>query len=165
MKLTVEEARQRLYFIDSKGLVMKTRKDALAPHKLPFAHDISGVPEDADLLEIVNIVKPTAIIGVSAQAGVFNKEVVTKMASLNARPVIFPLSNPTSKAECTAEDAWNWTNGTVLFASGSPFPAIELADGKRFVPGQGNNAYIFPGVGLGVVAVGARHVRSVPMGI
>ena len=103
-------------------------------------------------------VKPTALIGVSAQAGAFSEEVVREMSRLNEKPLIFALSNPTSKAECSAEQAYTWSNGTCIFASGSPFDEVTLPDGKHFVPGQGNNSYIFPGVGLAAVTVGPRRI-------
>lgn len=124
--------------------------------QVPYAHEHPEVP---DLLSAIKAIKPTGIIGVSAQAGVFTREVVSEMARLNKKPVIFPLSNPTHLAECTAQQAYEWTNGTALFASGSPFKEV-MVNGTRFVPGQGNNAYIFPGVGLGVVVGGLKHVTD-----
>jgi len=128
----------------------------LAHHKEPFAHSLPGGGEEetypATLLECVERIKPTALIGVSAQGASFTKEVCAKMAVLNAKPLIFALSNPTSKAECTAQQAYEYTNGQCVFASGSPFDRVTLADGRSFLPGQGNNAYIFPGVGLGAIA-------------
>jgi malate dehydrogenase (oxaloacetate-decarboxylating)(NADP+) len=110
------------------------------------------------LSEAIDVVKPTAIIGVSAQGGTFTKEVVEKMTNLNDKPLIFALSNPTSKAECTAIDAYTWSNGKCVFSSGSPFDPVTLPDGRHFVPGQGNNAYIFPGVGLGAIAAKALTI-------
>ncbi len=140
------EARKLCWFFDSKGLVVKSRKD-LAHHKLPFAHDAEFTD---DLLQAVERLKPAALIGVSGQPQTFTQPILEAMARLNKRPVVFALSNPTSKAECTAEQAYTWTDGKAVFASGSPFPPMEYK-GKRFVPGQGNNAYVFPGVGLGLI--------------
>ena len=149
------EARKRCWFVDSKGLVVKSRKD-LTEHKLHFAHDHAP---SGDLLSAVKSLKPTMLIGVSGQPKTFTEEIVKVMAETNPRPVIFALSNPTSKAECTAEEAYRWTGGRAVFASGSPFAPVKI-DGKTHVPGQGNNAYIFPGVGLGVVCTGARRVTD-----
>mmetsp|Transcript_37288 Transcript_37288/g.117449 ORF Transcript_37288/g.117449 Transcript_37288/m.117449 type:complete len:228 (-) Transcript_37288:911-1594(-) len=152
-----DEAKKRCWLVDSKGLVVHSRLHELQHHKIPYAHEY---PEEIkEFIEVVRKLKPTAIIGVSAQAGAFSQQVIELMAELNERPIIFPLSNPTSKAECTAEEAVKFTKGKVLFASGSPFPAMEY-EGKRFVPGQGNNAYIFPGVGLGAVLGGLKHVTD-----
>jgi malate dehydrogenase (oxaloacetate-decarboxylating)(NADP+) len=153
--LTEQAARQRCWLVDSKGLVVAGRGE-LAHHKLRYAHAHTPV---ADFAEAVRQLKPTALIGVSAMAGGFTQEAVKEMARLNERPIIFALSNPTSKAECTAEEAYAWTEGRALFASGSPFAPVSLG-GKRFVPRQGNNSYIFPGVGLGVIAVKARRVTD-----
>jgi malate dehydrogenase (oxaloacetate-decarboxylating)(NADP+) len=153
--LSEEEARNRCWLIDSRGLVVKSR-DRLAGHKLPYAHDHEPLP---DLLAAVEALHPTAIIGVSGQFGAFTQPALEAMARLNDRPIIFALSNPTSKAECTAEQAYTWTDGRAIFACGSPFAPVTLGD-KTFVPGQGNNAYIFPGVGLGAVACGAKMVTD-----
>jgi malate dehydrogenase (oxaloacetate-decarboxylating)(NADP+) len=153
--LTIEQARQRCWFVDSHGLVIKQRED-LAPHKLAYAHDH---PPLRDFESAVEELRPTAIIGVSGQPRTFTRSIVERMARYNERPIIFALSNPTSKSECTAEEAYSWTNGRAIFASGSPFPSYKLY-GKMYHPGQGNNAYIFPGVGLGVVVSGARHVSD-----
>ncbi len=146
-------ARQLCWFVDSKGLVTSQRKD-LAAHKRPYAHDHAAVP---DLLTAVRALRPTALIGASGQPQTFTQPIVAAMAEHHARPLVFALSNPTSKAECTAEQAYRWSHGRAIFASGSPFAPVEL-DGRTFVPGQGNNAYIFPGVGLGIVASAARRV-------
>lgn len=153
--LSIEDARLRCWFVDSGGLVVKSR-DNLQPHKLHFAHDIEPVP---DFLSAVEKMKPTAIVGVSGQRESFTREMIETMGRLNDRPIIFALSNPTSKAECTAEQAYQWTKGRAIFASGSPFAPVEI-DGKTHVPGQGNNAYIFPGLGLGVISCGAKHVTD-----
>ena len=153
--LSDADARARFWFIDSKGLVVKSRGD-LAEHKLRYAHDHEFI---ADPLSVIDVLRPTGIIGVSGQAGTFTPEVLKRMADINERPMIFALSNPTSKSECTAEEAYRLTDGRAIFASGSPFDPV-VVDGKRFIPGQGNNAYIFPGVGLGIVASESRLVTD-----
>jgi len=150
-----EDARRRIWFMDSRGLVADSRTD-LETHKRPYAHPHAPV---ATLLDAVTALRPAALVGVSGQPQTFTEPVLRAMAQLNERPAIFALSNPTAQSECTAEQAYRWTGGRAVFASGSPFPAVELG-GKRFVPRQGNNAYIFPGVGLGVTAVGARRVTD-----
>lgn len=152
---TQDEARCRCWFVDSKGLVVKSRQD-LAEHKLRYAHDY---PYSPDFLSAVQSLKPTAIIGVSTIAKSFNKAVVETMAKMNERPIIFALSNPTSKSECSAEEAYTWSDGRAIFASGSPFPPFVYGE-KTFVPGQGNNAYVFPGIGLGVIACEAKHITD-----
>ncbi len=152
---TLEEARRRCWFVDSQGLVVK-RREGLAEHKLRFAHD---APPARDLLSAIEALEPTALIGVSTQARAFSRPVIEAMSRLNARPIVFALSNPTSKSECTAEEAYGWSNGKAIFASGSPFPPC-VVNGTTYVSGQGNNSYIFPGVGLGVVASQARHVTD-----
>lgn len=149
-----EEAKKRIFLIDSKGLVVKSRND-LSHHKAAFAQD---GPQIKDLEEIINHVKPVAIIGASAQGKAFTESICRKMASFNERPIIFALSNPTSKAECTAEEAYRWTDGKCVFASGSPFDPV-VYNGKTYITGQGNNAYIFPGVGLAAIAA---HVHTIP---
>jgi malate dehydrogenase (oxaloacetate-decarboxylating)(NADP+) len=153
--LDEDRARGRCWMVDSKGLVVAGRK-SLAEHKQAYAHDHAPV---ADFLGAVRALRPTAILGAGATAGLFTREVIEAMAEINDRPIVFALSNPTSKAECTAEQAYTWSNGRALFASGSPFDPVQL-DGQRFVPGQGNNSYIFPGVGLGVVTTGAARVTD-----
>ncbi|MCX6955795.1 MAG: NAD-dependent malic enzyme [Verrucomicrobia bacterium] len=150
------DARSHCWFVDSKGLLVKGRGDKLPSHKEPYAHDHPFV---ATLTEAVHALKPTALIGVSGQAQTFTQEIVTAMAKYNARPIIFALSNPTSKAECTAEQVYGWSEGRAIYASGSPFPAVTL-NGQVHVPGQGNNIYIFPGVGLGALASEATEVTD-----
>ena len=153
--LSKQEARQRLWFADSKGLVVKSR-DRLPEHKLPYAHNYEYQPNFPDA---VNALKPTAIIGVSGRPGTFTGPVLTAMAKYNERPIVFALSNPTSHSECTAKEAYFWTEGRAVFAGGSPFEPVTLG-GKTYEPGQGNNAYIFPGVGLGLISCKARHVTN-----
>jgi len=153
--IPLAEARKRVWFVDSKGLVVKSRGQ-LTEHKSHYAHDHAPC---ADLLSAVKAIRPTMLIGASGQAKTFTHEIVTTMAGLNERPVIFALSNPTSKAECTADEAYTWTDGRAVFACGSPFNPVTV-DGRVHVPGQGNNAYIFPGIGLGIVCTGARRVTE-----
>lgn len=150
-----DEAKRKCWLVDSKGLVVKSR-DNLQDHKLTYAHDHKIV---SSLISAVETLKPTILIGVSGQPQTFTQPIVEAMGKINEQPVIFALSNPTSKAECTAEQAYSWTNGRAIFASGSPFDPVTL-NGKTYVPGQGNNAYVFPGVGLGIIESGARHVTN-----
>ncbi|MDD5093766.1 MAG: NAD-dependent malic enzyme [Dehalococcoidia bacterium] len=153
--LSEEKARQQCWFVDSKGLVIKSRTD-LAEHKLPYAHEHKPV---TDFLSAVEALKPTVIIGASAQPKTFTQSIIEAVSKINERPIVFAISNPTSKAECTAEEAYKWSKGRAVFASGSPFDPVTL-NGKTFVPGQGNNAYIFPGVGMGAIACGAKRVTD-----
>lgn len=153
--IPAEEARKRCWFVDSKGLLVSGRK-TLADHKIPYAHD--HPPLDS-FLDAVKTLKPTAILGLSGQPSTFTKEVVAAMAEINERPIIFALSNPTSMAECTAEQAYAWSDGRAIFASGSPFDPVKY-NNQTFVPGQGNNAYIFPGVGLGAIVSQARVITD-----
>lgn len=154
--LSSEQARRLVWMVDSKGLVTTSRGGKLEEHKLPYARDEEPA---ATLLEIVKRIKPTILIGASGHAHTFTEDVVRTMHTDCKRPIIFALSNPTSKAECTAQQAYSWTNGTAIFASGSPFPPVRI-EGRIFVPGQGNNMFIFPGVGLGAVACGAQKVTD-----
>ena len=148
-------ARSCCWFVDSKGLVVSSRRD-LAEHKVRYAHHH---PFLVDPVSIIEAVRPAAIIGVSGQPNTFSEPILKRMGQLNERPIIFALSNPTSKSECTAEAAYRSTAGRAIFASGSPFDPVVL-DGKTFFPSQGNNAYIFPGIGLGVVASESRRVTD-----
>jgi malate dehydrogenase (oxaloacetate-decarboxylating)(NADP+) len=149
------DAHSRCWFMDSKGLVVKSRTD-LAVHKQPYAHDH---PPVASFLEAVETIKPHAIIGVSGMPGTFTAPVLAAMARHHARPIVMALSNPTSKAECTAREAYATTDGRAIFASGSPFAPVTHK-GRTHVPGQGNNAYIFPGVGLGVIVADSSRVTD-----
>ena len=151
-----EQARRCCWLFDSHGLVVAGRPGELAEHKRPYAHE--HAPQ-ADFGAAIGSLEPTAIIGVAATAGAFDRPVIEALTRLNARPIVFALSNPTSKAECTAEQAYAWSDGKALFASGSPFDPVTI-DGRTFVARQGNNSYIFPGVGLGVVAVRARRITD-----
>jgi len=153
--LTEAEARQRCWLVDSQGLVVAAR-EGLAQHKRAYAH---AHPALKDFASAVEALRPTAIIGVAAVGGTFTEPVLRSMAKFNKRPIVFALSNPTSKSECTAQEAYRWTDGRALFASGSPFDPVDYA-GQRFVPRQGNNSYIFPGVGLGAIVSKARHVTD-----
>ena len=153
--LDEKTARGRCWMVDSKGLVVAGRKD-LAEHKKPYAHPHEPV---GSFLEAVRALEPAALIGVGATPQTFTREVIEEMCRINDRPIVFALSNPTSKAECTAEQAYHWSNGRALFASGSPFDPVEFG-GKRYVPRQGNNSYIFPGVGLGVVTMQSSRVTD-----
>ena len=153
--LPESEARARCWFVDSKGLIARNRSD-LSTEKLAFAQDHAFLSEPVAIIESV---RPTVLIGVSGKPGVFSRAVLEAAARQVARPIVFALSNPTSLVECTAEEAYRWTEGRAIFASGSPFDAVSLF-GQRFVPGQGNNAYIFPGVGLGVIASASRLVTN-----
>ena len=150
-----DDAMKRCWFVDSKGLVESGRKD-LQEHKRPYAHAFKPI---GDLLTALRELKPTALIGVSGQGGRFTQDIVEEMSRINKRPIIFSLSNPTSNSECTAEQAYSWSQGRAVFASGSPFPPYDY-QGKTFTSGQGNNAYIFPGVGLGVVVSEAKRVTD-----
>ena len=149
------EALRRNWLVDSRGLVVKNRP-GLTAHKLRYAHEHAPI---SDFLAAIETLKPTAIIGVAAVGGAFTSEVLQTMARINDRPIVFALSNPTSKAECSAEEAYRHTEGRVLFACGSPYDPVKLG-GKTFVPRQGNNSYIFPGVGLGAIASGTRLVTD-----
>ena len=150
--LSEEESRQRLWFVDLGGLVVDTRND-LMEHNLPYAHDF----EQLGFLDAIDAIRPHVLIGATGAPGTFTEEVIRRMSAINKRPVIFALSNPTSKAECTASQAYEWSDGNAIFASGSPFGMVEYA-GKWFKPGQGNNAYIFPGLGLGAIVCQAARI-------
>ncbi len=153
--MTPEQAYGNCWCFDSQGLLVAGR-DSIPEQKQPFAHEHAPIP---DFAEAVAALKPTAIIGCAGQAGVFSEEVVKTMAQLNERPIVFALSNPTANAECSAEEAYRWSDGRAIFASGSPFEPVPVGN-KTLVPGQGNNAYIFPGVGLGAVASSSTRVTD-----
>jgi malate dehydrogenase (oxaloacetate-decarboxylating)(NADP+) len=148
--LSPEEARRRLWFVDLNGLVVKERTD-LMEHNRPYAHDFKPL----GFLEAIDAVKPHVLIGATGAPGTFTQPVIDRMSRITERPAIFALSNPTSKAECTADQAYAWSGGRAIFASGSPFAPV-IHEGRTFRPGQGNNAYVFPGIGLGAIACRAR---------
>lgn len=154
--LPKEQCIKKIWMVDSKGLIVKGR-DHLTHEKERFAHEHTQMNR---LEDVVREIKPTAIIGVAAVPGAFSEQIIKDMASFNKNPIIFALSNPTSKAECTAEQCYMLTEGRAIFASGSPFDPVTLPNGRTLFPGQGNNAYIFPGVGMGVTACGIRHVTE-----
>ena len=150
-----QHARKQCWFVDSKGLLVAGR-DNVSEAKKPFAHKHAHI---ASLLEAVKTLQPTALIGLSGQPGAFTGEVIDAMAQINPRPIIFALSNPTDSSECTAEQAYALSNGQAVFASGSPFEPVKIRN-QTFVPGQGNNVYIFPGVGLGAIVSQSRVVTD-----
>ena len=149
-----EEARRRLWFIDRSGLLVKSR-ERLREHNIPYAHD----HEPLDFIEAIRSIKPNILIGATGTPSVFTEEIISEMASINERPAIFALSNPTSRAECTAKQAYEWSSGRAIFASGSPFDPLTV-NGQSFTPAQGNNAYVFPGIGLGALACKASTITD-----
>ncbi|CAN1575052.1 SfcA Malic enzyme [Flavobacteriaceae bacterium] len=153
--LTRDEALNQIWMFDVNGLIVKSRTDLLE-HQLQFAHEADLC---TDFSEAVLSVKPTAIVGVSTVGGAFNQQVIENMSAVNERPIIFPYSNPTSHSECTAEEAYFWSKGKAIFASGSPFAPVEY-QGKVFTPGQGNNVFIFPALGLAIFATEAKRVTD-----
>jgi malate dehydrogenase (oxaloacetate-decarboxylating)(NADP+) len=153
--LPIEQARARNWLFDVNGLIESSRKD-LADFQKPFAHKHAP---STSFVDVINDIKPTGIIGVSTVPKLFNQQVIEAMSAINDRPIIFPYSNPTSRSECTAEEAYKWSAGKAIFASGSPFPPVNLM-GRTFVPGQGNNVYIFPAMGMAVLATQATRVTE-----
>jgi len=153
--MDIAEARRRNALFDINGLLVNSRTD-LTDFQKPFAQDRAPV---STFVEAVRALRPTGIIGVSAVPKLFSREVIEAVSEINARPIIFPYSNPTSRSECTAEEAYRWFGGRAVFASGSPFPPVEFA-GRRFVPGQGNNVYILPAMGMAVFATEATRVTE-----
>lgn len=186
--VSMSEACANIWLVDSRGLVTDRRDMATLPHhKKPFAHSLEGGGGVSTLEEAVKKLKPSCVIGVSGQPQTFTKSIVgipgnagewfdpkltrlslppppqvEEMSANHPRPLVFALSNPTSKAECTAEQAYEWSDGQAVFASGSPFPPVQFK-GKTYQPAQGNNAYIFPGVGLGAIFCGATRLDSEDM--
>ena len=150
--LSPARARRQLWFVDVNGLVTKDRSDLL-PHNRPYAHAHAAL----GFTEAIDAIKPHVLIGATGAPGTFTQDVVERMSAINSRPVLFALSNPTSRAECTALQAYRWSHGRAVFASGSPFGAVTF-EGREFRPGQGNNAYVFPGIGLAAVFCRARRL-------
>ncbi len=153
--LNREEALKHVWMFDVNGLIVKSRTD-LAEHQKDFAHESEP---SGDFAQTILKIKPTAIIGVSTVGGAFNQQVIENMCTVNERPIIFPYSNPTSHSECTAEQAYTWSKGKAIFASGSPFAPVTIA-GKLYTPGQGNNVFIFPALGLAIFATEAKRVTD-----
>jgi malate dehydrogenase (oxaloacetate-decarboxylating)(NADP+) len=153
--LSREEALEHIWMFDVNGLIVNSRND-IADHQKQFAHEYETIN---DFAEAVLRVKPTAIIGVSTAGGAFSRQVIENMSLVNERPIIFPYSNPTSHSECTAEQAYTWSKGKAVFASGSPFAPV-VYEGKTFTPGQGNNVFIFPAMGLAIFATEAKRVTD-----
>nr|AAK83074.1 putative cytosolic NADP-malic enzyme [Flaveria pringlei] len=154
--IPIDEARKKIWLVDSKGLIVSSRKETLQHFKKPWAHEHEPL---STLLDAVKAIKPSVLIGTSGVGQTFTQDVVEAMAAFNERPLIMALSNPTSQAECTAEQAYTWTQGRAIFSSGSPFDPYEYK-GNLFIPGQANNAYIFPGLGFGLVISGAIRVHD-----
>ncbi|HEV8536163.1 MAG TPA: NAD-dependent malic enzyme [Candidatus Limnocylindria bacterium] len=150
-----EEARSHVALFDRKGLVTPDR-EALHAYQRPFAQRHAPV---GDFVDAIRSLRPTGIIGLSTVGGAFDRRVIEAMSHTNARPMIFAYSNPTSRSECTAEQAYAWSGGRAVFAGGSPFPPVRFGD-RTFVPGQGNNVYVFPAIGMAVYATRARRVTD-----
>ena len=151
--LSQSDAKTRCFFVDSKGPLVAGRTD-LTDQKQFFAQDRIAGPT---LIDVIEAFRPTVLIGASTRGGLFTPQVLSAMSRLNDRPVVLALSNPTSNAECTAEQAYVWTSGRAVFASGSPFAPVTL-NGRVHATGQANNSFIFPGVGFGLLLAGARRV-------
>ncbi len=154
--LDLEAARGRCWFMDSKGLIVRGR-ERLKPHTLPYAHPHAEI---GDLVTAIEALRPTVLIGATGRRGIFTQEALEAVARVNERPIVFALSNPTSRSEATAEEAYRFTQGRAVFASGSPFDPVTLEGNRTLVPGQSNNVYIFPGIGLGVMACRIRRVTD-----
>jgi malate dehydrogenase (oxaloacetate-decarboxylating)(NADP+) len=152
--LDTQTARQRIWLVNRAGLVVRD-EGRLAPHLEVCAQDLAP----RDFMDALRDLRPQVLIGATGSAGSFTRETIQLMTEFSAQPAIFALSNPTSQAECTARQAYEWSNGRAIFASGSPFDAVTL-QGRTYRPGQGNNAYVFPGIGLGAIACGARKLTD-----
>ena len=153
--MSLKEAQSRVYMFDINGLLESTRKDLL-DFQLPYAHKH---PPTRDFVAAIESIKPTTIIGVSTIGGAFDQKVIEAMAKINQRPVILALSNPTEHAECTPEQAYTWSNGKAIYAAGVQFEPVHY-NGQTFLPGQANNFYIFPAVGMAIFATQAKRVTD-----
>ena len=151
--MTLEEAQSRVHMFDVNGLLESTRTD-LVDFQIPYAHPHAPT---RDFVAAIESIKPTTIIGVSTIGGAFTQKVVETMSRINERPVILALSNPTEHAECTAEQAYNWSKGKAIYAAGVQFPPVHY-NGQTLLPGQANNFYIFPAVGMAIFATQAKRV-------
>ncbi|RHZ44942.1 hypothetical protein Glove_707g62 [Diversispora epigaea] len=159
--MSEKDAKKLVWFVDTKGLITLDRGDKLAKHKVYFARSDNNGKQYKSLLEVIDYVKPTALIGLSTTGGVFNDDVLRRMSELNKRPIIFPLSNPMVNAECTFENAMRITKNKAIFASGTAFPPhVDQETGKVYYPGQGNNMYIFPGLGLGAILARSKIITD-----
>jgi malate dehydrogenase (oxaloacetate-decarboxylating)(NADP+) len=153
--MTLKEAQSRVYMFDINGLLESTRKD-LFDFQMPYAHQHAPT---RDFVAAIESIKPTTIIGVSTIGGAFNQKVIEAMARINERPVILALSNPTEHAECTPEQAYTWSKGKAIYAAGVQFPPVHY-NGQTFLPGQANNFYIFPAIGMAIFATQAKRVTD-----
>ena len=155
--LTSQEAYNAIYLVDKDGLLVQSRTDAaISKYQKPFCKDLPLMP---DYKEVIDLVKPTALLGATGAPGLISHEIIQKMSDWNERPVIFALSNPTSCAECTAEEVYKISKGKVLFASGSPFEPVEY-EGKMYYTGQGNNAFVFPAMALTAMTCRVKHITE-----
>jgi len=156
--MSEEEARATIYMMDVKGLLTTTRGGDLPDYSRPFAR-ADGTPDMQSLVDVINHAQPHALLGLAGAGPLFGQDVIEAMCAITEMPLIFPLSNPTAKAEITAEDAYTWSDGKCVFAAGSPFPPVKF-NRNTYTPGQGNNVFIFPGVGFGTWSVGAMRVAN-----
>jgi malate dehydrogenase (oxaloacetate-decarboxylating)(NADP+) len=153
--MSLKDAQSRVYMFDINGLLVASRTNLLDFQK-PYAHQHAPT---RDFIAAIESIKPTTIIGVSTIGGAFTQKVVETMARINERPIVLALSNPTEHAECTAEQAYSWSKGMAIYAAGVQFPPVRL-DGRSFLPGQANNFYIFPAVGMAIYATEAKRVTD-----
>jgi malate dehydrogenase (oxaloacetate-decarboxylating)(NADP+) len=156
--ISIEEARKRVFMFDIDGLLVEGRPEGhLDGPKGVYTK--SDLKPTRNLVNAIEQIKPTVLIGASGSGKLFSALALRRMAEYNKKPIVFALSNPTSRAECTAEEAYVNTDGRCLFSSGSPFQPVSFK-GKTFYPGQGNNAYIFPGIALATIICAARHIEE-----